>query len=182
MLNPTFILAAANLTQMVKDTGETFGFDLFHFFSQLISFLIVALVLKRYAYDPVLKTLDERRSRIAESLANAEAIEAELASTQTARQEVLRQAHLEAARLIEEARAAAARIEEQETLKAQQEAENILARAREESLREHARVLAELKREVGALVVQTAAQVTGKVLTRDDQQRLIQETSRRLAA
>jgi F-type H+-transporting ATPase subunit b len=43
-------------------------------------------------------------------------------------------------------------------------------------------MLAELRREVGRLVVQTTAKVTGKVLTPDDQQRLVEETNRQLAA
>jgi F-type H+-transporting ATPase subunit b len=182
MPHPIFMLAAADLNRLVRDTGETFGFDVYHFFSQLISFVIVALVLKRYAYDPILKTLDERRNRIAEALANSEAIKAELARTQQARQDVLRQAHAEATRLIDEARAAAARVQEQETARAMQEAEEIIEKARGLAAQEHTRVLAELKREVGTLVVQTAARVTGKVLTLEDQHRLIQETNRRLAA
>lgn len=181
MLNASFILAAGNLAQIAKDTGETFGFDVSHFLSQMVSFVIVAIVLKRFAYNPILKTLEERRNRIAEALANADAVKAELATTQAARQDVLRQANVEATRLIEEARAAAVRISEQKTLQATQEAQNIVARAREESLRERTRMLAELKSEVGALVVQTTAQVTGKILTPDDQQRLIQETNRQLA-
>src|SRR5450759_2352778 len=118
MLNPTFILAATDLAQMAKDTGETFGFDLSHFLSQVVSFVIVAIVLKRFAYNPILKTLEERRNRIAEALANADAVKKELAPTQAARQDVLRQANSEATRLIEEGRAAAVRIREQETLKA----------------------------------------------------------------
>jgi F-type H+-transporting ATPase subunit b len=43
-------------------------------------------------------------------------------------------------------------------------------------------MLSELKREVGRLVVQTTAAVTGKVLTPEDQRRLAEETSRRVAA
>jgi F-type H+-transporting ATPase subunit b len=43
-------------------------------------------------------------------------------------------------------------------------------------------MLTELKHEVGRLVVQATANITGKVLTADDQRRLAEETSRRLAA
>jgi F-type H+-transporting ATPase subunit b len=43
-------------------------------------------------------------------------------------------------------------------------------------------MLAELKREVGRLVVQTTATITGKILTTEDQQRLAEETARKLAA
>ena len=43
-------------------------------------------------------------------------------------------------------------------------------------------MLAELKRDVGRLVVQTTANITGKILTAEDQQRLAEETARELAA
>ena len=75
--------------------------------------------------------LEERRQRIAEGLANAEKIKAELARTEAQRLEVLAQANAQATKLIEEARAAAARVQEQETQKAIAAAEQIIAKARE---------------------------------------------------
>ena len=61
-------------------------------------------------------------------------------------------------------------------------AEQIVAKAREASAQDHARMLIELKREVGRLVVQTTAAVTGKVLTPDDQRRLIEDANKQLGA
>jgi F-type H+-transporting ATPase subunit b len=171
-----------DLTQMGLDTARTFGVDLPHFISQVISFGIVALLLQRYAYKPILKVLEERRERIAQGLANAEKIKAELAKTESARRDVIEQANLQANRFIEEARAAASRLQEQEAQKAIAAAEQILAKAREAAAQDHARMLADLKREIGQLVVETTARVTGKVLTTEDQQRLAQETAQQLAA
>ncbi|PYJ55531.1 MAG: ATP synthase F0 subunit B, partial [Verrucomicrobia bacterium] len=82
------------------------GVDWPHFIAQIISFLVVAGLLYKFAYKPILKVLEERRQRIADSLANAEKIKAELARTEAARQEVLNQTNLQANKLIEEARAA----------------------------------------------------------------------------
>ncbi len=158
------------------------GVDWPHFIAQIISFLVVAGLLYKFAYKPILKVLEERRQRIADSLANAEKIKAELARTEAARQEVLNQTNLQANKLIEEARAAAARVQEQETQKAIAAAEQIIAKAREAAAQDHARMMAELKREVGRLVVETTAKVTGKILTVEDQQRLAEETNRQLAA
>ena len=163
------------------DLGQL-GVDWPHFIAQIISFLVVAGLLYRFAYKPILKVLEERKQRIADSLANAERIKAELARTEAARQEVLNQANLQANKLIEEARAAAARVQEQETQKAITAAEQIMAKAREAAAQDHARMMAELKREVGRLVVETTAKVTGKILTVEDQQRLAEETNRQLAA
>ena len=123
-----------------------------------------------------------RRQKIADAIANADKIKAELAKTQADRQKVLADAGDQANKLIDEARTAAARVREVETQKAIAAAEQIVTKAREAAAQDHARMLAELKREVGRLVVQTTATVTGKVLTADDQKRLAEETEKQLTA
>jgi F-type H+-transporting ATPase subunit b len=165
---------------MIGDTARQFGVDWPHFIAQVVSFAIVAFLLQRFAYKPVVDMLEERRQKIADGLANAEKIKTELARTETQRQEVLNQANAQATRLIEEARAAAARVQEQETQKAIAAAEQIITKAREAAAQDHARMLTELKREVGRLVVQTTATVTGKILTPEDQKRLAEETARQV--
>jgi F-type H+-transporting ATPase subunit b len=166
----------------INGIAKTFGVDWPHLIAQIISFSIVCALLYFFAYKRVLAMLEERRERIAESLANAEKIKSELARAESQRLEILSQANSQATKLIEEARAAAAKVQEQETQKAVAAAEQIIAKAREAAAADHARMLAELKREVGRLVVQTTAAVTGKILTNEDQLRLAEETARQVAA
>jgi F-type H+-transporting ATPase subunit b len=172
----------SDLAKNASDTAKTFGLDWPHFIAQIISFSLVAWLLAKFAYRPILAVLDERRQRIAEGLADAEKIKQELARTEAMRSDVLDKANLQATKLIEEARAAAARVQEQETQKAIAQAEQIIAKAREATAIERGRMLTDLRREVGTLVVHTASQVIGKVLTPEDQQRLSEETRRQLAA
>jgi F-type H+-transporting ATPase subunit b len=166
----------------IEQVARTFGVNWSLLIAQIISFSIVCFLLYKLAYKRVLAVLEERRQRIADGLANADKIKAELASTEARRLEVLAQANAQATKLIEEARAAAARVQEQETQKAIAGAEQIMAKAREAAAADHSRMLAELKREVGRLVVQTTATVTGKILTPDDQRRLADETAKQVAA
>jgi F-type H+-transporting ATPase subunit b len=177
-----FAGAGTDLLNAAKDTARTFGLDVPHFVAQVISFAILAFLLHRFAYKPVLQALAERRERIADGLANADKIKAELAKTEAARQEILQKADAQANQLIAEARAAAARVQETEIQKAIAAAEQIVAKAREAAVLDHARMMAELKQEIGRLVVETTAKVSGKILTMDDQQRLVEETSKQLAA
>ena len=170
------------LGQLAKDTAQSFGFDTTLFISQVISFVVVALLLQKFAYKPILKVLNERRDRIEEGLKNAERMKVELANAQAKAQEIMTQANAQANKLIAEARAAAAKVQEAETQKAIVTAEQIITKAREAAAADHARMLAELKREVGRLVVETTSKVTGKVLTMDDQKRLAEETNKQLAA
>ncbi len=164
------------------DIANQFGLDAPHFIAQCISFSIVSFALYKFAYKPILTVLEERRQRIAESLANAEKIKQELAKAQAKAQEILNQATVQGNRFIEEARQSAAKVLEQESRKAIATANDIIAKARQASEVELARMRTELRREVGRLVVATTAKVTGKILTTDDQQRLAEETNRQLAA
>jgi len=175
------MLAQAEGDNPISEIARTFGVDWSHLIAQTISFVIVCILLYLFAYKRVLAMLEERRQRIAEGLANAEKIKAELARTEAQRQEVISQANTHATKLIEEARAAAARVQEQETQRAIAAAEQIIAKAREAAVQDHALMLAELKREVGRLVVQTTATVTGKILTEEDQRRLAEETARQVS-
>ena len=178
----TQVVTQAVVSGPLERVVATFGVNWPQLLAQVASFCIVCLILYRFAYGPVLKMLEVRRQQIAQGLARAEQIQAELARTEAQRQEVMAQANAQASKFIEEARAAAARVQEQETRKAVVAAEQILSKAREAVAQEHDRMLAELKREVGRLVVQATTTVTGKILTSEDQRRLAEETAKQVGA
>jgi len=181
-MNSLVLLAQAGAGGPVQEIARTFGVDWVHLGSQIISFGIVCALLYKFAYRRVLQMLEQRRQEIEQGLANAEKIKAELARTESQRQETLTQANAQATKLIEEARAVAERLQKQETQKAIAAAEQIIAKAREAAEQDHVRMLAELKKEVGRLVVQTTATVTGKILTTEDQRRLAEEASQVVTA
>lgn len=184
-MNAFVIFAAAAAPESggtIDRITRTFHLEPRLFISQLIVFLLLAYLLNKFAYRPLLKMLDERKRRIAESMENAEKIKKELAEAEAARKEILEKANVQANQLIQEARAAAARVQEAESQKAINQAEQIISKAREATEADRDRMLAELKREIGQLVVKTTAQVVGKVLSDEDQRRLIEETNRQIAA
>jgi F-type H+-transporting ATPase subunit b len=174
------LVAMENSGGQIQKIASDFGVDWPHLLAQIISFSIVCILLQRFAYKPVLKILDERRQKIAQAQEDAKKSAAELAQTELQRREILRQADERAAKLIEEARAVAARVKEEETQKAIESAQQIIVKSHEAAAQDHARMLEELKREVGRLVVTTTANVTGKILTPEDQRRLAEETASRL--
>jgi F-type H+-transporting ATPase subunit b len=160
---------------------ESLGVKWPEFIAQLISFSLVFFVLNKLAFKRIAVVLAERRQKIAESLAGADKIKAEVAKTEADRQKILADAGETANKMIAEAREAAARVRESETQKAIAAAEQIVTKAREAAAQERAQMLAQLKREVGQLVVKTTATVTGKVLTADDQKRLADEAQKQLS-
>ena len=176
------LAASGSFADMIRETGETFGFNVWLFLSQVISFAIVALLLRIFAYKPILKVLEERRQRIAEGQLNAEKIKQQLAEAEQRHAEILAKANAQAQKMIDEARESAGHLAERKQQEAVATAEQIVAKAREASAIEHERTMADLKRELGRLVVETTAKVTGKVLTADDQKRLQEEANRQLAS
>lgn len=181
-MNVLVLLVVAEGEGQIQQIARTFGVDWPHLIAQIISFSIVCVVLYRFAYKPILKILEQRRQQIAQGLADSEKIREELAQTEAQRHEIIVKANAAASKLIEDSRATAARVQEEETQKAVSIAQQIIVKARKATEQEHDRMLTELKRDVGRLVVQTTATVTGKILTPEDQRRLAEETTNKLAA
>lgn len=178
------ILAAESggIGERVAETAQQFGVARSLLIAQGINFIIVAFLLHRFAYKPILKVLEDRRRRIEDGLRNAEQIKVQLAQAQKTSSEIIGKASVEAQQLIDEARTAAKVLQERQTQQAIAEAEQIVAKAREATEIERARMMADLRRELSRLVIDTTAKVSGKVLTMDDQRRLTEETAREIAA
>jgi len=176
------IAASGGAADVIRETAETFGWNWKLFLSQVLSFCIVAFLLRRFAYRPILAVLEERRRKIEEGQLNAEKIRKELAEAEKRYQEIVAKGNADAQKMIDEARNSAAHLSERKQQEAVVAAEQIMAKAREASAIEHERTMMQLKRELGRLVVDTTAKVTGKVLTPDDQRRLQEEATRTLSA
>ena len=107
-MNLIIAASSGGITDILRETAETFGWNWKLFLSQVISFCIVAYLLQRFAYKPILAVLEERRRTIEQGQLNAEKIKKELAQAETRYQEVLAKANADAQRMIDEARESAA--------------------------------------------------------------------------
>ncbi|MBK1831221.1 F0F1 ATP synthase subunit B [Verrucomicrobiaceae bacterium R5-34] len=154
---------------------ETFGVAWPYLIAQLVNFIIVILVLKKFAFGPIQAMLEQRKNRIAEGEEKLKRIEQQLADSEKQTQEAIDAANADAQRLITEAKESAAAISEKKAQEAIASAQTILAKAEEAAKAERSAMQAELKQEFGRLVTATTATVTGKVLTDDDQKRINEE-------
>src|ERR1700719_4824714 len=155
------IIAAASegVTDIISETADTFGWNWKLFLSQVISFCIVAFLLQRFAYKPILAILEERRRKIEEGQINAEKIKKELAEAEKRYQEIVAKGNADAQKMIDEARESSSHLAERKQQEAITAAEQILAKAKEAAALEHERQMQTLKRELGRLVVDTTAKV-----------------------
>jgi F-type H+-transporting ATPase subunit b len=159
-----------------------FGIAWPKFIAQVILFLMVYAILKKFAFGPIIAIFEQRRRTIEEGQANAEKIKKQLAESEIRCQEILRKANSDAQRIIEEARAASDVQTQKHLQQSIKDAEGIITKARETVELDRARMVAEVKKEMLHLVVDTTAKVAGRVLTDADQERLAGETTKQLAA
>ncbi len=141
----------------------------------IVCFLITLFVLKRWAFGPIQKTIDERRERIRQSLAEADHAREEARKLLEEHRKLIGRARQDA----EEIRAEVRREAEAMRERAREETETDRLRRLEETRRqieaETARSLAQIRQEVAELTLLAATKVTGKVLDSTDQRRLIDE-------
>jgi F-type H+-transporting ATPase subunit b len=162
--------------------AQQFGVYWPNLIAQVVLFVIVYFVLRKYAFGPIVAMLEERRRRIEEGQLNAEQIKRQLAAAQAKYEEIVARASAEAQRLIEEVRLSSERLADQKRQEAITEAEQILTKARDALVQERERTMEDLKHDFGRMVIETTAKVTTKVLTPEDQRRISEEAIREIAA
>jgi F-type H+-transporting ATPase subunit b len=122
----------------------------------IITFLVVLLVLKKFAWPQLLASLDEREKRISDALAAAEQARQEAEEVLQEHRQKLAAAEEEARKIVAEARAAGANVRQTIVSQAREEAERMLDQARTSIESEKRAAIAELRRETANLAVQAA--------------------------
>lgn len=176
------ILAQTAEVSKLDAIFDKFGVEWPLFIAQLINVVFVFILLKAFAFKPILAMLNERKQRIAEGESKLERIEKQLAETEERTQAALDAANAKAGELIEEAKESSDILREQKTAEASNSAQQIIKRAEEAAEQLRTQEVEKLRKEFGQLVVQTTAQVTGKELSADDQSRLNQEALAKIEA
>ena len=141
----------------------------------LICFAITFFVLRKYAFGPIQRTIDERRDRIRKSVEEADNARAEAQRLLEEHRALIGSAKSEAADILAEAR----KVGDAQIERVKKEAEEERQRRLEETKRqidaETKRSLELIRTEVADLTLEATARVTGKVLDGEDQRRLIDE-------
>jgi len=156
--------AATGLTKITQD----FGISVPDILAQILSFSVVAFVLWKFAFKPVLATLDERQQKIASGLSYAEEMKAKLQAANEESAVILKKAQVEAGRIIDEARKSAKDHLEKQTKEATAKVADVLAKGQQAIELEHRKMLADARTEIARLVVLTTERVLAKKLTDAD--------------
>ncbi len=142
-------------------------------FWMFVSFGIIFYLLKKYAWQPILKMLKEREEGIQTSLDSAKKAREEMAALQSSNERILSEAKAERDALIKEAREIKESIINEAKTKATQEAGRLMAAARENINNEKMAAITELKNQVALLSMEIAEKILKEELTSQEKQKTL---------
>lgn len=162
-------------TIVFADLLGGFGINLGAFLSQLVSFTIVFLILWRFGFPAIQRTLDKRQTVIREGVENAEQAKRDLQEANTRSEQILLEARRQAQETIAQATKAAeresARILEEAQARLHQMEQQQIARIKQEA----AQAREQLSRLVVNLSISAASKVISKSVDTKDNRRLVEE-------
>ena len=168
--------AAGGITKLFSDFGISGPF----FVAQVINFSIVAFLLWRFAFKPVLANIETRQKTIDSGLKYAAEMKAKLDATQAETMQVLQKAHAEAAKIVEDVRKTAKEYTDREHQIAAERASDLLVKAQKAIELEHKKMLEETRGEIARLVVATTQRVLAKELSDFERARFNEAAAREL--
>jgi F-type H+-transporting ATPase subunit b len=130
----------------------------------LVAFIVVLLLLKKFAWKPIIKSLNEREKNIADAISSAEKVKAEMAQMQSENETLLAKAREERAQLLKEAREAKDKMINEAKETAKVEASKIIAEAQAAINAQKMAAIIEVKNQVGKLVVEVSEKILKKEL------------------
>lgn len=182
MIDALSILAAADphAAGEAISLPQQFGIDLPYLIAQIVSFSIVAYLLYRFAFKPVLATLDERQTKIEDGLRFADDMKVQLAESEVKQAAILKEASLEAQKIIHESRDTGKEMIERQTQEAAERAEQMIAKAQQTIELEHKKMLADVRDEISRLVVLTTSRVLSRELPDAEKARYVAAATQEL--
>jgi len=150
--------------------------DLGLFIWNLIAFLIVFIILKKFAWKPILKSLKEREDNIADSISTAEKVKEEMALLKNENEALMQKAREERSVLLKEAKIATDKMIAEAKEKARSEYDRILADAQQAIQQQKNAAIIDVKNQVGSLVIEVSEKILKRELSnKSEQEKFIKE-------
>lgn len=164
------ILASA-VVDGISELAGGFGVDWPSLIAQILCFSVVAFVLYRFAFKPVLATIEKRQKEIEGGLKNAEEVKRQLAEAREKIAAEHRTAALAAQKVIDDANRVAAENSAREQAAAGERANALVERAKESIELEKQKAMEEARAEIARLVVETTRKVLSRELSDEERAR-----------
>jgi F-type H+-transporting ATPase subunit b len=141
----------------------------------IVAFFITFFVLRRFAFGPIQKLIDERREQIRRSLEEADNARDEARKLLEEHRRLIGQARSDAEQILVEARKTRESMEQRMREETETERQRRLEETRREISAETARALEQIRNEVATLTLEAASRVVGRVLDAERDRELISE-------
>jgi F-type H+-transporting ATPase subunit b len=141
----------------------------------IATFLVLLALLARFAWRPLLQALEARQSSIRKSLDDAQLAKQELERLNAESSQIIAKARVEADAIIAQSRSDGDRLREEIRQKARAEADNIVKSAERQIQLETTRALEQIRHEAVDLSVAIASKIIQRNLSKEDNQRLIDD-------
>ena len=148
----------------------------------IVTFLVLLTLLAKFAWGPLLQALESRQNAIRKSLDDAQQARHELERLNQESAQIIRQARVDAEAIVTKSRADAERLREEMKQKARSEAEGIVKNAERQIQLETQRALQQIRHEAIDLSVQIASKLLQRNLTKEDNERLIEDALKQVEA
>ena len=155
-------------------------FDPGLFFWTIITFLVLVALLTKFAWKPLLQALDARQESIRKSLDDAQTAKRELERLQQESAQIIRKAHAEAESIVSRSWSDGEKLREEMKQKARAEADAIMKESRRQIELETSRALRQIRNEVADLSITIASKLIQRNVSREDNNRLVEETLRQI--
>jgi F-type H+-transporting ATPase subunit b len=155
--------------------AEALGLNLGSFIGHAINFIILLFLLQRFLYKPVLKMLDERATRVRESMERAEEVRRQSAEAQAERSRLIDEARRESSEMVNRALAEAEQIRSEARRNAQEDAQRIITRAQQEATAERQQAEQELRAYVADLAILAAERIIGQSMDNSKSRQLVEQ-------
>ena len=146
----------------------------------ILTFLLLLMVLAKFAWKPLLAMLDERQKSIDDSLLSAEKARQELEGINQKSEAILSKSRTEAQTIVTDAKSAADKLKEDIVLKAKKEADGQLEKAKNQISVEKDKALLEIRQEVVDLSITVAEKIIKKNISKDDNASIIEDSLNKL--
>jgi len=141
----------------------------------ILTFLVLVALLAKFAWRPLLQALESRQDSIRKSLDDAQKAKQDLERLHAESAEIIRQSRVEADAIVTRSRGDAERLREEMKQKARAEADAIVKNAERQIQLETGRAVQQIRREAVDLSVMIASKLIQRNLTKEDNERLIEE-------
>jgi len=159
---------------------KDFGFNIKYFVAQIINFLILAWIFKRFLYKPILNIMKQREEKIKQGLENAESSKKALEQASIQRAEIVKNARLEAEKIINASKRIADEAKQEIIDSSKLESDRIISKAREHASMELKKLESDIKLQSLSFSMEILDNTIKSLFTEEEKKKILERAAEKI--